>query len=120
MSGGAKAVMPGVAGLDTIQYNHWALLPRTKTAGTFKVFQNEVRLDMIEAARMAQVDFTVQIVTNQNGNRSASIPATSWGRTRPQPTWRSIITPPRRRRMPTLWFEFLSAEWPGLPGAMVD
>ncbi len=65
MSGGAKAVMPGVAGLDTIQYNHWVLLPRTKTAGTFKVFQNEVRLDMIEAARMAKVDFTVQIVTNQ-------------------------------------------------------
>ena len=65
MSGGAKAVMPGVAGLDTIQYNHWVLLPRTKTAGTFKVFQNEVRLDMIEAARMAKVNFTVQIVTNQ-------------------------------------------------------
>jgi nickel-dependent lactate racemase len=65
LSGGAKAVMPGVAALDTIQYNHWTILPRTKTSGTFKVFHNEVRQDMIEAARMAKVDFSVQIVMNQ-------------------------------------------------------
>ena len=66
LSGGAKAVLPGVASLDTIQYNHWTILPRTKTAGTFKVFHNEVRQDMIEAARMANVDFSVQIVMNQH------------------------------------------------------
>ncbi len=42
LSGGAKAVMPGVASLDTIQYNHWTILPRSKTSGTFKVFHNEV------------------------------------------------------------------------------
>ena len=64
LSGGAKAVMPGVAALDTIEYNHWTLFPRTKTAGTFKVFHNEVRQDMIEAARMAKVNFSVQIVMN--------------------------------------------------------
>ncbi|MGC2108188.1 MAG: lactate racemase domain-containing protein [Candidatus Korobacteraceae bacterium] len=66
LSGGAKAVMPGVASLDTIQYNHWTILPRSKTSGTFKVFHNEVRQDMIEAARMAKVDFSVQIVMNQH------------------------------------------------------
>jgi lactate racemase len=65
VSGGAKAVLPGVASLDSIQYNHWVILPNTKTAGTFKVFQNDVRLDMIEAARMANVNFSVQIVMNQ-------------------------------------------------------
>jgi nickel-dependent lactate racemase len=66
VSGGAKAVMPGVASLDTIEYNHHTIYPRNKTAGTFKVFRNDVRLDMIEAARMAKVNFSVQIVMNQH------------------------------------------------------
>ena len=30
-----------------------------------KIFKNQMRLDMIEAARMAKVDFTVQIMYNQ-------------------------------------------------------
>jgi len=65
LSGGAKAVMPGVAGIDTIEYNHYVILPKTKTAGTYKVFKNEMRLDMIEAARMAKVNFSIQVVMNQ-------------------------------------------------------
>lgn len=65
VSGGAKAILPGLASLDTIEYNHRTILPNTHTAGTFKVFKNEMRLDMIEAARMAKVDFSVQIVINQ-------------------------------------------------------
>ena len=65
LSGGAKAVMPGLAGIDTIQYNHYVIQPHNRTTGTFKVFKNEMRLDMIEAARMAKVDFSVQIVMNQ-------------------------------------------------------
>ncbi len=65
LSGGAKAVMPGLAGIDTIQYNHYVIQARTKTSGTFKIFKNEMRLDMIEAARMANTNFTVQIVMNQ-------------------------------------------------------
>jgi len=65
LSGGAKAVLPGLASLDTIEYNHQTILPHTKTAGTFRVFKNEMRLDMIEAARMAAVDFSVQIIVNQ-------------------------------------------------------
>ena len=65
LSGGAKAILPGLASLDTIEYNHRTILPNTKTAGTFKVFKNEMRLDMIEAARMVKVDFSVQIIANQ-------------------------------------------------------
>ena len=65
VSGGAKAVLPGLASLDTIEYNHGVVLPHTKTAGTFKVFKNEMRKDMIEAARMAKVDFSVQMVVSQ-------------------------------------------------------
>jgi nickel-dependent lactate racemase len=63
--GGAKAVLPGVAWLETIEYNHNVILRNTKTAGPVRVFQNEMRKDMIEAARMAKVDFTVQIMYDQ-------------------------------------------------------
>jgi nickel-dependent lactate racemase len=63
--GGAKAIMPGVAALPTIEYNHRVILRQTKTAGPVRIFKNEMRLDMIEAARMAKVDFTVQIMYNQ-------------------------------------------------------
>lgn len=63
--GGAKAVLPGVAWLETIEYNHNVVLRSTKTAGPVRVFQNEMRKDMIEAARMARVDFTIQIMYDQ-------------------------------------------------------
>lgn len=63
--GGAKAVMPGVAWLESVEYNHNVILRNTRTAGPVRVFQNEMRKDMIEAARMAGVDFTVQILYNQ-------------------------------------------------------
>jgi len=63
--GGAKAVLPGVAALSTVHYNHLEILPHTKTAGPGHVFKNECRLDMIEAARLAKVDFSVQIIYNQ-------------------------------------------------------
>lgn len=63
--GGAKAVLPGVAWLETIEYNHNVILRNTKTAGPVRVFQNEMRKDMIEAARMAKVDFTIQIMYDQ-------------------------------------------------------
>jgi lactate racemase len=63
--GGAKAVLPGVAHIDTIEYNHNVLLRQTKTAGPVKIFKNEMRLDLIEAARMAGVDFSVQIMYDQ-------------------------------------------------------
>jgi nickel-dependent lactate racemase len=63
--GGAKAVLPGVSHIDTIDYNHNVLLRQTKTAGPVKVFKNEMRLDMVEAARMAGVDFSVQIMYDQ-------------------------------------------------------
>jgi nickel-dependent lactate racemase len=62
--GGAKAVLPGLAWLETIEYNHNVILRNNRTAGPVKVFKNEMRLDMVEAARMAGVDFSVQILYN--------------------------------------------------------
>jgi lactate racemase len=63
--GGAKAVLPGLAHIDTVEYNHNVILRQTKTSGPVRVFKNEMRLDLIEAARMAKVDFSVQLMYDQ-------------------------------------------------------
>lgn len=70
--GGAKAVLPGVAGLKSIHHNHQVIGSNNKTVGELKIFKNEVRLDMAEAARLAGVDFSVQIVYN-NRRRPCAI-----------------------------------------------
>jgi nickel-dependent lactate racemase len=63
--GGAKAVLPGVSFIETVEHNHNVLLRQIKTSGPVRVFKNEMRLDMIEAARMAKVDFSVQTMYDQ-------------------------------------------------------
>jgi nickel-dependent lactate racemase len=62
--GGAKSVLPGVAAMDTVRYNHETIGASSKDNG-LKIFHNEVRLDMEEAARMVGIDFTVQAVYNR-------------------------------------------------------
>jgi hypothetical protein len=62
--GGAKAILPGLAALPTVEYNHTQILTKVHTTGPVKIFHNDMRLDMIEAARMAQVDYTIQILYN--------------------------------------------------------
>jgi nickel-dependent lactate racemase len=64
--GGGKAVLPGVAWVESIDYFHRTItgLGTNPSVGSRKVFKNDVRLDMEEAARLAQVDFSVQIVYN--------------------------------------------------------
>ncbi len=62
--GGAKAILPGLAGLPTIEYNHTKILTKVNTTGPVKIFKNDMRLDMIEAAKMAQIDYTLQIMYN--------------------------------------------------------
>ena len=63
--GGAKSILPGVASLETITYNHDLFFGKNPTTGPLKVFKNELHLDMLEAARMAKVDFTVQVIYNR-------------------------------------------------------
>ena len=62
--GGAKAVLPGLAALPTVEYNHTQILTKVRTTGPVKIFKNDMRQDMIEAARMASVDYTVQVMYN--------------------------------------------------------
>jgi nickel-dependent lactate racemase len=75
--GGAKAVLPGLAHIESIEHNHNVLLRETKTSGPVRIFKNEMRLDLIEAARMAKVDFSVQLMYDEKlrpiGVRSGDI-----------------------------------------------
>lgn len=60
--GGRKSVLPAVSGAETIQQNH-ALLLHPK-ASTGVLAGNPVHEDMVEAAKLAKVDFILNIVTN--------------------------------------------------------
>jgi nickel-dependent lactate racemase len=74
-AGGAKAILPGIAGFDTVNYNHTVVMQTFRKgarpeSGVISVNKNEIRADMEEAARLAKVDFSVQIV--YNGDRRVS------------------------------------------------
>jgi nickel-dependent lactate racemase len=60
--GGRKSVLPGISGEGTIRHNHPMLLdPKAKTG---VLNENPVHEDMVEAARMAKVDFVLNVVLN--------------------------------------------------------
>ena len=63
--GGRKSVLPGVSGLETIRHNHAMLLhPKARTGN---LDGNPVHEDMIEAAKLAKVDFILNVVQNKKG-----------------------------------------------------
>lgn len=63
--GGRKSVLPGVSGEETIKHNHAMLLHSNAKTGVLT--GNPVHEDMVEAARLAKVDFIVNVVTNSKG-----------------------------------------------------
>jgi nickel-dependent lactate racemase len=60
--GGRKSVLPGVSSSETIQHNHAHLLDPDSRTGILE--GNPVHEDMIQAARLAKVDFILNVVTN--------------------------------------------------------
>ena len=66
--GGGKAILPGIAWIESIDYFHRTItgLGANPSVGLAKVFKNDVRLDMEETARLAGVNFSVQIIYNEN------------------------------------------------------
>jgi len=69
-SGGGKAVLPGVSSIETIAYNHNVLAerrPEDKKIGAYWwIKNNEERSDMQEAARIADLNISVNCVFNGN------------------------------------------------------
>jgi len=63
--GGRKSVLPGVAGEETIKANHAMLLHPNARTGVLD--GNPVHEDMVEAARLAKVDFILNVVLNSKG-----------------------------------------------------
>jgi len=66
--GGAKSIVPGVASIETAGYAHNVLNPRVRTAVAY--VNNLVRLQMEEAARLAKLDMSVNII--MNGDRKVA------------------------------------------------
>jgi len=69
-TGGRKAILPGVAGFDSIVFNHRMVTRTTPRVGLHPSARNGVRetnpihLDMLEAARLAPPHFTLSTVLN--------------------------------------------------------
>ena len=63
--GGRKSVLPGVSGEETIKHNHAMLLDANAKTGMLD--GNPVHEDMVEAAKLAKVDFVLNVVTNSKG-----------------------------------------------------
>jgi nickel-dependent lactate racemase len=61
--GGGKIVLPGVAGWDTLEQNHYGVLHEVNTLGLAD--GNPMRLDMEEAARMAHLELKVDVLVDR-------------------------------------------------------
>jgi nickel-dependent lactate racemase len=63
--GGGKIVLPGVAGLDSIEQNHSFMMRDLNTVGL--VDGNHMRQDMEEGARLAGLDLKVDVLIDSRG-----------------------------------------------------
>ncbi len=63
-SGGRKSILPGVAGRSTIENNHSHMVDLIEQNPPIE--ENPVSNEMIEAARKANVDFILNVVTNSH------------------------------------------------------
>lgn len=67
--GGRKSILPGVAGEETIKYNHITLpqIVATPEIGFRLLKGNPIHEDMMEAAQLVGLDFIVNVVWNSKG-----------------------------------------------------
>ncbi|MBI2938462.1 MAG: nickel-dependent lactate racemase [Thaumarchaeota archaeon] len=69
--GGAKLVLPGLAGMDTIELNHKPAYA-SMSGAIGRVEGNQRRAEIEEAAKMVGIDFAVNSISNSEG-RTAGI-----------------------------------------------
>jgi nickel-dependent lactate racemase len=72
-SGGGKIIMPGVSHIDSIAYNHGDVKEQAPETCAFlgDFDDNVVRLDSEECARMAGLDFKIDVLVNDRGATTA-------------------------------------------------
>jgi nickel-dependent lactate racemase len=63
--GGRKSILPAVSGEETIKHNHAMILHPNARTGVLD--GNPVHEDMVEAAKLAKVDFILNVVTDSEG-----------------------------------------------------
>jgi nickel-dependent lactate racemase len=71
-SGGGKIILPGVAHIDSIAHYHLevnAMAPETTGLGNFD--DNVLRFNIEEAARLAGLDFKIDVLVNDRGQTTA-------------------------------------------------
>ncbi|MHA1376852.1 MAG: nickel-dependent lactate racemase [Candidatus Helarchaeota archaeon] len=61
-TGGRKSILPGVSSYKAINFNHAMLIDPKAVTGNLE--GNPVHMDMVEAARLAKVDFIINLVRN--------------------------------------------------------
>lgn len=72
--GGAKSIVPGVAGIETIQYNHRLVFNKGKdsglnfNAGPNKIKGNPMREDITEICKKVSPDFIINVVLDTDEN----------------------------------------------------
>ncbi len=66
-SGGRKSVLPGIASERTIAVNHRPEMLMSPDARPGQILENPIHRDMVEAAGMLKIHFTVNLVLNQAG-----------------------------------------------------
>ena len=64
-SGGRKSVLPGIAGRESVMYNHNAEFIADSHARTGVIDGNPIHNDMLYAARAARLDFIVNVVIDE-------------------------------------------------------
>jgi len=64
-SGGRKSILPGVSGKETVQKNHARMVELMDNLPQIR--KNPISLEMIQAARIAGVDFILNVVTDDDG-----------------------------------------------------
>jgi lactate racemase len=65
-SGGAKSILPGISGQETVRANHSPEMIGHPLARPGVIEGNPVREDMVEAASMVGLDFIVNVTRNMN------------------------------------------------------
>lgn len=72
--GGAKSIVPGVAGIDTVQHNHRLTFYKGEGTGlnpnacANKIYGNPMREDITEISRKVAPDFLFNVVLDTEGN----------------------------------------------------
>ena len=86
-SGGGKIILPGVASIESICHNHCNIggecFGHVSSTGFGPVENNASRADIDEAARMAGLDFKIDVIINERGEISgvfAGEPYEAWKR----------------------------------------